>query len=36
LLGWLLSWGEHVAVESPEELAREVLEAHKRAVGQAM
>jgi len=31
LTAWLLSWGEHVAVESPAELGREVAEAHRRA-----
>lgn len=31
LIAWLLSWGEHVVVESPAELGREVAEAHRRA-----
>lgn len=33
LLGWLLSWGEHVRVESPVELATDVREAHRSACG---
>ncbi|MGD0093558.1 MAG: WYL domain-containing protein [Planctomycetota bacterium] len=31
LVAWLLSWGEHVVVEAPVELGREVAQAHRSA-----